>query len=242
VIPALLKRPDPGFTLIAIAHAGTLLAVIVYFWKDLWGIFTAMLAGIRRRQPMATPDARAGWFIVVGSIPAVIVGLALDQHADSIFGNASAAAFFLLVTSALLVVGERLHSGEKSLDKIGWVDAISIGLSQALAILPGISRSGSTIAMGLFRGLDRETAARYSFLLGAPAIAGAALLAIIDLLGQPDLPGQVLNLMATFIASALVGFLCIHFLLQWLRQHGLYPFAIYCLALSLVYFVVAAFG
>ena len=119
-----------------------------------------------------------------------------------------------------------------------WLDAVIIGLAQMLALMPGISRSGSTITAGLWRGLERPAAARYSFLLGVPAIAGAGLLSVLELIQSPDLAGQVPSLVAAFLSAALVGYACIHFLLSWLRQRSLYLFAAYCVAFSLFYLVV----
>ena len=157
-----------------------------------------------------------------------------------IFSTPVIAASFLLVTAALLLFGEYKRSGEKTLSKMSWFDAITIGLFQMLALFPGMSRSGSTIVGGLLRGLDRELAARYSFLLGVPAILGAGLLSVLDILGSPDFNSQVPALVTTFIVSAVVGYACIHLLLQWLKQRSLVPFAAYCSAFGIIYLVINA--
>jgi undecaprenyl-diphosphatase len=156
------------------------------------------------------------------------------------FGEPTLAAVFLFGTAGLLVIGERLHSGTKPLEKLSWYDAIIIGLFQLIALLPGISRSGSTITGGLARGLDRATAARFSFLLGIPAIAGAGALSLIEMLSSPDAAEQLPVLGVTFVASAVVGYLCIHFLLTWLRTRRLYPFAIYCAAFGALFLILQA--
>jgi len=186
---------------------------------------------------MGTNESRLGWVIVVGSIPAAILGLTLEDYFEEIFASPAIAAGFLLVTAALLVVGERMLSGEKDLSKMSWYDAIFIGVFQALALFPGISRSGSTIVGSLIRGLDRETAARFSFLLGIPAILGAGLLSVIDLIGAPGLADQIVPFAVVFVVSAVSGYGCIHFLLQWVKQRSLIPFAVYCVAFSLIYLI-----
>ncbi|HSH01300.1 MAG TPA: undecaprenyl-diphosphatase UppP [Anaerolineae bacterium] len=241
VIPTILGLNTPNSILIAITHQGTLLAVLLYFWRDLFDIAQATLTALFQRQPFATPSARLGWFIAVGSIPAAVAGLGFNDWFDAMFERPSAAAFFLLGTAALLVIGERLLNTTKTIDDMTWPDAIIIGLAQMMALLPGISRSGSTITAALGRGYDRATAARYSFLLGVPAILGAGLLALLDLAEAPNLSQQIPALTASFITSAIVGYACIHWLLQWLRQHSLYPFAIYCTALSLFYWLTQLF-
>ncbi|MEZ4518274.1 MAG: undecaprenyl-diphosphate phosphatase [Chloroflexota bacterium] len=137
------------------------------------------------------------------------------------------AASFLLVTGIMLVIGERMLSGDKTFETMTWTDSIIIGLFQMLALFPGLSRSGSTITGGLLRGLDRPTAARYSFLLGIPAIAGAGLLSLIDIFGAD----RTLSLgiyLGGFLAAAISGYLCIAFLLSWVKSHSLYIFAAYC--------------
>lgn len=232
LFPAIFGLTQPSLNIIAVAHLGTLVAVLIYFRFELWAIVTAVLAGLWRRSPLDTLDARLGWYIAIGSIPAATAGLLLEDVFDEIFGNPTAAAFFLLVTALLLVLGERMLTGVKSLSTMTWPDAIIIGFFQMLALFPGISRSGSTITGGLWRGLNRETAARYSFLLGVPAILGAGLLSIIDLAQSGTLSLEWPVLLAAFLSAAIVGYACIYFLLAWLRSHSLYIFAAYCAALG----------
>ncbi len=239
LLPALLGLNEPGLQVIAIAHLGTLLAVLVYFFTDVWGIATAVLRGLRDRDPFAETESRLGWFIVLGSVPVVIFALAFQDFLESIFSSPLAAASFLLVTAGLLLFGEYKRSGLNNLEKMSWLDGLIVGLFQALALFPGISRSGSTIAGGLLRGFNREVAARYSFLLGIPAILGAGLLEVAKLLAEGDVASQALVLSITFITAAITGYACIHFLLSWLKQRSLLPFALYCMvfgSFSLVYF------
>lgn len=242
LIPSLFNLAPPNLALISIVHEGTLLAVLLYFRRDLWEIVKAVLAGLAQRQPFATPESRLGWYIVIGSIPAGLAGLALEEFFEEVFGAPVVAAIFLLLTAALLVSGERLLSGKRPLEQMRWSDAIVIGLMQMVALFPGVSRSGSTITAGLWRGLDRGTAARFSFLLGIPAILGAGLLAIGDLLATDNLATQWSVFLVAFLAAAVSGYACIHFLLRWLRQRSLYVFAGYCVALSISFFLVMLAG
>lgn len=227
IIPAIFTMTPPDLTMIGVLHLGTLLAVLVYFWRDLWAILTAVLRGLRHRQPLATTEARVGWLIVIGSIPAVVIGLLFESTLEEIFSQPEAAAFFLLVTAVLLVIGEKMLSGQKMPAQMNWTDALTIGSFQAFALLPGVSRSGSTIVGGLIRGLDRPTATRFSFLLGVPAILGAGLLSLLDILKATAAYPPV-TYAAGFLAAAVTGYLCIHFLLRWVRSHTLYIFAVYC--------------
>ena len=143
------------------------------------------------------------------------------------------------ITAALLVASERWGRRQRALSSLGWLDALVVGLAQALAIFPGISRSGATIAAGLGRGLRRETAARFSFLLATPIILGAGLLEIVDLVQVGDLAAQAPALVVGFVAASGVGFGCIHFLLRYLQRRRLYPFAVYCAAVGVACLLVA---
>ncbi len=234
IVPDLFKLSEPSLTVIAVAHQGTLLAVLIYFWADIWSIFRGVITGLRQRQPMATTESRLGWYVLVGTIPAVIVGLPLSSKFDELFSPV-AAAISLIITSAFLIIGERYLTGRKALPQMSWGDAIFIGIAQVIALIPGNSRSGITISAGLVRGLDRATAARYSFLLGIPAIAGAGLLAVLDLLQASDLRQQLPILITTFLTAAISGYLCIRFLLNWLKSHSLQVFIIYRIAFGLFY-------
>ncbi len=234
LVPALLKMPEPALSFVATVHQGTLLAVLIYFRRDLWQIAQGVWHGLIHKRPFATPESRLGWYIVFGSIPAAAAGLLLESFFDRVFGTPVIAAFLLAGTAVLLLIGEKQFSGQKQINQMGWIDALIIGLFQALALFPGISRSGSTITAGLWRGLDRTAAARFSFLLGIPAILGAGLLSAIDLAQATDLAAQLPILIGGFVSAAVVGYVSIHFLLQWLRQHKLTIFIIYCLAFSLV--------
>ncbi|MAT96299.1 MAG: undecaprenyl-diphosphatase [Anaerolineaceae bacterium] len=242
LLPEVFQMTNPDLTLIGLVHAGTLLAVLIYFWRDLWDIVTAVLQGLAKRQPFASTDARLGWFIVVGTLPVVVLGLPLEGFFEEIFSSPRAAAGFLLVTAVLLVLGERMLSGKKDIPQMTWTDAIIIGLFQMVALFPGVSRSGSTIVGGLSRGLDRPTAARYSFLLGIPAILGAGLQAILDIFSANGSDFSTGVYITSFIAAGVTGYACIHWLLTWVKNHTLYGFAAYVALFGTAFLLISFFG
>ncbi|MCX6042777.1 MAG: undecaprenyl-diphosphate phosphatase, partial [Caldilinea sp.] len=178
LVPWLLGWPAPSLLFDTLLHWGTLVAVLIVFWREFLSMGSAWVQSIARRS-LADPDARTAWFIVVGTLPAVAAGLLFDDLLESFFLNPLAVGCFLLVTAVLLWLSEQLvlrSGGGRALTQMQWLDAAAIGVAQALALLPGVSRSGSTIAAGLARGIRRDQAARFSFLLGTPAILGAGLL------------------------------------------------------------------
>ena len=238
IIPSLLNIEEPNINAIAVAHQGTLLAVLIYFRRDIWNITKAVLHGLRVREPLAEEDSRLGWFIALGSIPAVIFGLFINGSVDSVFSNPTAAAVLLIFNALILVSGERVMTGVRNLSFFARNDAIVIGLAQVAALFPGISRSGVTISTGLARGFDRSSAARFSFLLGVPVIAGAGLIAAVDLASSPDIGENIISLLVTFVSAFLVGYLCIYFLLRWVKSHTLYIFAAYSAIAGSLYLLI----
>ncbi len=242
LLPEIFNMTNPDLTLIGLVHAGTLLAVLIYFRQDVWNIITAVLRGLAQRQPFAEPDAKLGWLIVAGSIPVGIVGLLFADFFEEIFSSPTIAAGFLLVTAVLLVVGERMLSGKKELAQMTWSDAVVVGLFQMVALLPGVSRSGSTIVGGLSRGLDRSTAARFSFLLGIPAILAAGLQAILEIFSANGRDFSTGVYVVSFIAAGITGYACIHWLLTWVKKHTLYGFAAYVALFSIIFLAVSFVG
>lgn len=239
LVPSLFNLSEPNLNAIAIAHQGTLLAILVYFRVDLWSILKGVAHGLRNRRPMETVESRLGWYIAAGTIPAIIVGFFFADAIDGLLANPTTAAFMLIMTGLILILGERILTGTTAPEGMKWGDAIIIGLAQALALIPGISRSGVTITAGLGRGLSRPAAARYSFLLGVPAIAGAGLLAFVDLVQSPTISEDISSLAVTFITSAIVGYLCILFLLNWVRTRSLYIFAAYCISFGIIFLMIS---
>ncbi len=165
-----------------LVQMGTLVAVIIYFWKDLITILRGFFEGLVQKQPFGSEPARLGWYLILGSIPAGVAGLFLKDMVEQAFSSPGATALLLLGTAALLITAEMLGRRTRSASDFNWLDALVMGLFQAVSIFPGISRSGSTISGGLFRQLDRVTAARFSFLLSIPVMLAAGGLGVLDLL------------------------------------------------------------
>ncbi len=237
LVPWLLGWAGPGLVFDTVVHWGTLVAVLAYFWRDWWKIITAWLRGLLRWD-WSDPNARLMWLIVVGTIPAAVIGYVLQDFFEALFGKPLWVSVFMLVTAGLLATSERLGSRTRALGDLGLADGLVIGLGQAAAIAPGISRSGSTIAAGLFRGVERAAAARLSFLLSTPIILGAGLFKLMDLFSMPEPLAQIPALLVGFLAAALSGYLCIRFLLRYLQRGKLYPFAIYCAIVGMFCLVV----
>lgn len=223
-----------------LVHLGTLLAVIVYFWQDIVQILLAVWNGIKQRDFLGTENARLGWYIIIGSIPAGVIGILLDDWFESIFSKPLVAAIGLLITSGFLLAAERIGKKQATLKSMKWQDAVKIGMGQALAIMPGISRSGSTISTGLLLGINRSDAARFSFLLGIPVIASAGGLQLIRLFSEGNIEGQLSILVIGFISAAIVGYLAIRLLLGLVKRRSLVVFSYYCFILAVFSLVVYA--
>jgi len=233
-----------------LTHWGTLVAVVGVFWRDLWDLFLGglrTLGGLREgglrgivSRAQQDPQGRLAWFIVIGSIPAAVLGVLLEGFFEMLFGTPPLVSLLLLVTAGLLAFSEWRGKKGREVEDLDMVDALLIGLGQALAIAPGISRSGATIASGLLRGIKRDAAARFSFLLSTPVIVGAGVWQLKDLFeaGEAVALGPMI---AGFMASAAVGYACIRFLLGYLRRKGLYPFAIYCAVAGTACLVISLF-
>lgn len=248
LVPWALGWASPGLAFDTMLHWGTLLAVVGYFWREWMRIISGFVRSLLRRGPwrttpgsrLADGDARLAWWIILGSIPAAVLGYLFSDFFEELFDNAAAVGGFLLVTALILTLSERLGRRVRNLDSMNLPDALLIGLAQAIAIAPGISRSGATIATGLARGLKREDAARFSFLLGTPAIFGAGLLQLVKMVEAGSLAQDALYLLVGFLVAAISGYLCIRFLLAYLRRGRLYPFAAYCAVIGAATLIVSA--
>jgi undecaprenyl-diphosphatase len=221
-------EPRAAFAFDVLVQLGTLAAVIAYFWRDLWTLAHALVTGLVRRRPLEDAHARLAWLLVAGTVPAAVFGILLKDMVQEAFANPLMVSVFLLVTAGLLLLSERAARRERDLTSLRLPDALWIGLAQAIALFPGISRSGSTIAGGLWRGLQRPQAARFSFLLAIPAMIGAGVVALDDLLAAPAGLEMLPALTAGFLAAAGVGFAAIRWLLGYLAKRPLTPFAVYC--------------
>lgn len=237
LVPYLLGWEFPAeqiFPFDVLVQLGTLVAVIIYFWNDLWNIARAWVTGLVRRAPFESADSRMGWYLILATIPAGIFGLTIKNTVEAAFQSPTATAVFLFVTAAFLFLAERLGRRARSLDSMNWIDALVMGLFQAVSIFPGVSRSGSTITGGMLRNLDRPAAARFSFLMSIPIMIAAGVLSLGDLAGIPNL-GQFLPvILAGMLTAGVVGYLSIRWLLGYLTRHSLSVFAIYCIILGML--------
>lgn len=232
LVPWVLGWDNPGLAFDAMLHLGTLFAVIAFFWRDLVELIIGGVLSIKERSLADEPRRRIVWLILLGTIPAAVTGFALEDFFEDLFAAPVWVGVLLLVTGALLTVSERWGRRALEMEEMTWPDALVIGLGQALAIAPGISRSGATISAGLWRGFQREAAARYSFLLATPIILGAGLFKLKDLWEAPLFSNSPLILLTGFLAAAVCGFLSIKLFLTYLQKRGLYPFATYCWAVG----------
>lgn len=241
LVPWLLGWPIPGLPFDAMVHWGTLVAVVGYFWRDWWALLRGAARGLRARS-LADPDARLLALLILATVPGAAAGALLEDFFEGMFARPVAAAAFLLTTAGLLSaaeLGHRLSSPSRPLRALSWADALTVGLAQAFAILPGISRSGATIAAGMGRGLGREDAARFSFLLAAPIIFGAGAMQLLKLAHAGNLAAEAPFLAVGFLTALASGLAAIHFLLAYVRRRPLYPFALYCALLGLLSLTVA---
>lgn len=221
-----------------LVQMGTLLAVLVYFWKDLLDILKGIWLAVKIRTLKDNPDAWLGIWVVIATIPAGLIGLLIKDQVEAVFNSPLATGIFLLVTAALLFLAEYLGKRSRGLKQMNWLDAVVVGLAQALAIFPGVSRSGATISAGMLRNLKRPSAARFSFLMSIPVFVAAAVLSISDLADIPNLSGFLPVLLAGFLAAAVVGYLSIRWLLAFISKHSLKGFAVYCIALAVLTILV----
>lgn len=233
---------EPRFrAFVAIIQTGTALAVLLYFRADLWRILRAVLTGLRYLSPLHTPDARLGWLIVLGTIPAVVLGKSLEHRIEAL-GNWVIAAS-LIFLGVVLFIAERVARHLRPVESVGVRDAVLVGLSQAWALIPGSSRSGSTLTMGMLLGFTREAAARFSFLLSVPIILGAGAYKLVKVLpalrGQPD--WQAATAVGTLV-SFLAGYLVIGWLLGWLRTRPTDLFVAWRIAAGVVIAVLIGVG
>ncbi len=229
LVPWLAGWPPTGLLFDTVVHWGSLVGVLVYFRRDVGRLIVAWLGSIRSRRIDGSSgiEAKLAWLIVLGTMPAAIMGVLWKDFFSALFDSPTKVAGLLLVTGAVISLSERVGRRDRDIASMSAPDALLVGLAQGLAIAPGISRSGFTIAAGLFRGLRREDAARYSFLLSIPIILGAGVSQVTEL-SLADLAQRWLAFSLGFAGAALSGFLCIAFLLAFLRSRRLYPFAVYC--------------
>ncbi len=235
------ESPEQWTAFIAVIQIGTLLSVLTYFWKDLLRISTGFINEnllSRKKFRNQSFDSRMGWYIIIGSLPVIFIGLFFKDFIEGAFTkNLYVIASSLIVLGIILGVAEKVGKFNRTITDIKIKDTLIIGLGQAMALIPGSSRSGTTITAGLFLGLKRETAARYSFLLGIPAILGSGLFELYT--SFPNLSNDdLLNLVIATIMSAISGYLTIKFLLYFLKTRTTLIFIIYRILLGLAIFIL----
>jgi undecaprenyl-diphosphatase len=225
LVPAMLGREVPDLATSAMLHLGTLVAVLIYYRQDL-----ARMARFDR------PGRRMITIIAIGTIPAVILGLLFEDTLDRLTEHPAAVAGMLILTGVILLGTTFLRRGERQTEQLAPSDATLIGFAQSFALIPGISRSGMTISAGLARGMGRVEAARFAFLLGIPAIAGAGLLSLARMVG--DGAGVTIETIVGMVVAALTGYWAIAFLIKVLGRVGLAPFGIYCVVAGILGVVI----
>jgi undecaprenyl-diphosphatase len=240
IVPALLGWEDPGAGFTAVIQLGTMAAVLLYFRADLWRIAAAWLRELRTPIRAASSEARLGWFIVLGTIPISIFGFAFSDQIESSARDLYLIGSALIVFSLVMLAAERYGSRRRHLNSMSARDGIAIGFAQALALIPGVSRSGATISAGLLRGFDRVDAARYSFLLSVPAVVLSGLFELRKIGEEGDAPVGA-TLIATIVAFV-AGYLSIAWLLRYLTTHSLSGFVVYRVALGMLVLALAASG
>lgn len=214
---------NEGLTLDVFLHFGTLLAVIVVYWDDIIGMIT-----LKREYRKLT------YYIILGSIPAGVIGILFEDIFEQLFSTLTVVGVALLVTGTFLWLSDRIGNEERNLKDMELSDSVVVGFAQAFAIIPGISRSGSTIVAGLFKGLDRRLAAKFSFLLSVPVIGGATLLKTKDIVTAGFSGITLLELVVGTLSAAVAGYFSIKLLLKLINQEKLSIFAYYCWILGLV--------
>jgi undecaprenyl-diphosphatase len=243
IVPAFAGWEDPGAAFTAVTQLGTMTAVLLYFRADLVRIGRAWRRSLRDPAARRELDARLGWYILLGTVPIGIFGLAFKDQIETGARDLYLISIALIVLGLVLLVAERVGRKERPIEQITTRDGIAVGFAQALALVPGVSRSGATITAGLFLGFDRTSAARFSFLLSIPAVVLSGLLEFASILNGSE--GQHTGLgalaVATFLAFV-VGYASIAFLLRYLANHSTIVFVIYRVALGALVLVLVSTG
>ena len=241
IFPELFGWGDPGAAFTAVIQIGTELAVLIYFRKDIWRIASAWVQSLYRPDLRGTLDSRMGWYIIVGSLPIVILGVLLKDIIEEDFRNLWIIGTTLIVLGIILGIADRVGRSDRSISRMTLSHAIYLGLAQAAALVPGVSRSGATISMGRFLGYDREAATRFAFLLAIPAVVGAGIFELKEIPGGDNAYGPWPTLVAT-IVSFLVGYAAIAWLLRYVSTNSYLPFVVYRIALGAFTLTMVSLG
>lgn len=246
LLPGLGGR-DTGAAFTAITQLGTETAVIIYFWRDIVRIVSSWARSLVGRVPRSDPNARMGWLIILGSLPIIVLGLVFQNAIETTLRSLWVVATTLIVFGILLGIADAVGAKKRRLRDLGVRDGLIFGGAQALALIPGVSRSGGTITAGLFLGYERKAAARYSFLLAIPAVFGSGLYQLYKSISDPEiLPNQVqvggLETLVATIVAFVVGFVVIAFFMSYISRRSFLPFVIYRIVLGVVLMVALGTG
>lgn len=223
-----------GLTFDIVLHLGTLTALLLFFWRDWIKIIKSFFGSLKSWNLKNDAEQRLAWFLLIATIPGAIFGFFLEEQAETVFRNTLLVALTLAGLGLLLILAERAAQKRRNITEMNWWDSVLIGLSQVLALVPGVSRAGITMTAGLFRGLKREVAARFSFLLSTPIIFGAGLSHITKIIREGNNDGTYLAFAIGFLVSAFSGYLAIKYLLKYVERHTLDIFAYYRFLLAAV--------
>jgi undecaprenyl-diphosphatase len=235
---------DAGASFTAVSQLGTEVAVLVYFGRDIGRILKAWFNGLFVKSHRDNVDYRMGWYVIIGTLPIVVLGVAFKEVIRGEVRNLWVIATAMLVFSAVIAVAEYIGKQTRHVEQLTWKDGLLVGLAQCLALVPGVSRSGSTISAGLFLGLDRELSARFGFLLGIPAVLASGLFSLPDAF-HPVTEGMSatgLQLLVSVIITFVIGYAAIAWLLRFVATHAMYWFVGYRVVLSLVVMALLATG
>lgn len=242
LVPWVLGWQEHGLTFDLALHLGTSAALLGYFWRDWLRLAQAVLSGLTNARARASHEWRLAWLIVLGCIPAGIVGILFEDKIEALLRSPVQIAVLLIVFGLLMLAADRFGRQERQLDKITLADALTIGCAQVLALMPGVSRSGITLTAGLFRGLDRASAARFSFLLSAPITVAAALYKLRGLVKAPPAGAELLAFVVGIVVAGVVGALAIGFLLRYLQKQPVDLFVWYRVAAGLAVLALVLVG
>lgn len=237
----LLPGEDPGAFFTAIVQIGTETAVLVYFWRDIVGIIRSWCASLVGRREKGDPQARLGWLIILGSIPIGVLGLAFQDAIESVLRNLWITGAMLILFGLILGIADKVGPRERDLEHMTWKQGLVYGFAQAMALIPGVSRSGGTIIAGRLMGFTREAAARYSFLLAVPAVMASGVYGLFQSIGEPMVLGWGPTTLATAVSFA-VGYVVIVAFLRFIQTRSFAIFVWYRVALGLVLFALLGTG
>ena len=242
IYPEIFGWGDPGAAFTAVIQIGTELAVLLYFRKDIWRIAKMWTTSLFKAEYRGHLDARMGWYIIVGSLPIVFLGILLKDVIEGHFRSLWIIGTALIVLGIVLGIADRIGGTDKTIKQMTLRHAVLMGLAQALALVPGVSRSGATTSAGLALGYERPAAARFSFLLAIPAVLGSGLFELVHSFGEPQgAYGYAETAVATVIAFV-VGYVVIAFLMKYISTHSFLPFVIYRIALGAALIVLLSTG